>query len=72
MPAFSPIKRRDLILNLRKAGFDGPYSGSNHQYMTKGHLRLSIPNPHKGDIGTALLSKILRQAGISRDEWENL
>lgn len=27
MPAFSPIKRRDLILNLRKAGFDGPYSG---------------------------------------------
>lgn len=72
MPAFSPIKRRDLILNLRKAGFDGPYSGGNHQHMVKGQLRLIIPNPHKGDIAPALLTKILRQAGISRDEWENL
>lgn len=40
--------------------------------MVKGHLRLIIPNPHKGDITPALLSKILRQAGISRDDWDGL
>jgi predicted RNase H-like HicB family nuclease len=31
-----------------------------------------VPNPHRGDIGRNLLSRILRQAGISRDEWEQL
>lgn len=37
--------------------------------MTKGDNVLTIPNPHKAEIGPALLSRILRQAGISRDEW---
>ena len=30
---------------------------------------LRIPNPHAQDISIDLLSKILRQAGISRKEW---
>jgi hypothetical protein len=30
---------------------------------------LTIPNPHRRDIGLNLLSIILRQAGISRREW---
>ena len=55
MPTFGPIKRRELINYLRQAGFSGPYSGSKHQFMIKGHLRVSIPNPHKGDIGRNLL-----------------
>ena len=33
MPAFGPIKRRDLIGYLRQLGFDGPYSGKKHQFM---------------------------------------
>jgi predicted RNA binding protein YcfA (HicA-like mRNA interferase family) len=40
--------------------------------MVKGDLALTIPNPHKGDIGRDLLTRILRQAGISREEWEQL
>ena len=40
--------------------------------MVKGALRLAIPNPHKGDIGQEFLARILRQAGIERDEWEKL
>ncbi len=72
MPAFGPVKRQKLIRNLRKLGFEGPYSGGNHQYMVKGQLRLVIPNPHKGDISRALLSRILRQAGIERENWERL
>jgi predicted RNA binding protein YcfA (HicA-like mRNA interferase family) len=29
-----------------------------------------IPNSHRGeDIGIDLITKILKQAGISRDEW---
>lgn len=72
MPAIKPIKRRELVRNLRKLGFDGPYAGGNHQYMVKGQRKLWIPNPHSGDISSAFLLKILRQAGISREEWENM
>jgi hypothetical protein len=41
----------------QKAGFEGPYAGGKHQFMIKGNLRLTIPNPHKADIGSNLLSK---------------
>ena len=40
--------------------------------MLKGNLRIIIPNPHRNDIGFRLLSAILRQAEISREEWEAL
>jgi predicted RNA binding protein YcfA (HicA-like mRNA interferase family) len=72
MPPFGPTKRSDLIRTLRKAGFDGPYSGGKHQFMVRGSLRLVIPNPHSGEISRALLARILRQAEISREEWEEL
>jgi len=72
MPTFGPISRRDLVRYLREVGFDGPYPGGKHQYMVKGELKLTIPNSHQGDISQALLSRILRQGNISRDEWEGL
>ena len=37
--------------------------------MINRDLRLTIPNPHKKEIGVDLLARILRQAGISKDEW---
>lgn len=72
MPRFGAISRRDLLDCLRQCGFDGPYSGGKHQFLIKGTLRLTIPNPHQGDIGIDLLGKILKQAGISREEWNKL
>ena len=72
MPPFGPISRRDLVRALRTAGFDGPYSGGKHPFMLKGDLTLTLPNPHHGDIGRELLATNLRQAGISREEWERL
>jgi hypothetical protein len=35
-------------------------------------IRLRIPNPDAEDIGRGLLVRILRQAGIEREEWEAL
>jgi hypothetical protein len=40
--------------------------------MVRGELRLVIPNPHTGEISRDLLARLLRQAGISREEWEQL
>ena len=72
MPRFGSVSRKDLIRYLRQIGFDGPYSGGKHQFMLKGTLTLRIPNPHQGDIGKELLTRLLRQAGIDKDEWEKL
>ncbi len=72
MPIFSSINRQDLIYYLKQLGFEGLYSGKRHQFMLKDKLRLIIPNPHQGDISKSLLAKILKQAEISRDEWESL
>jgi len=72
MPSFGPIKRADLIRHFRQLGFEGPSSGGKHQYMVRDKLTVRIPNPHRTDIGRQLLSRILRQAGISHEEWESL
>jgi predicted RNA binding protein YcfA (HicA-like mRNA interferase family) len=72
MPALGPIKRRDLVRYLRQLGFKGPYAGTKHQFMIKGNLTLTLPNLHQSDIGVGLLSRILKQAHISREEWERL
>ncbi|WP_404792768.1 hypothetical protein [Acetomicrobium flavidum] len=37
--------------------------------MIKGDLVLTIPNPHRKEISVDLLTRILKQAGITREEW---
>jgi len=65
------ISWRKLVRKFRELGFDGPYSGGRHLFMAKGELKIRIPNPHRGDVSKYLLSEILRQAGISNDDWKN-
>jgi predicted RNA binding protein YcfA (HicA-like mRNA interferase family) len=72
MPPFGPIKRKDLIRHLKHLGFEGPYSGGKHQFMARGDVTIRVPNPQQADIGRELLARILRQAGITRDQWEAL
>ncbi|HRK22918.1 MAG TPA: type II toxin-antitoxin system HicA family toxin [Fimbriimonadaceae bacterium] len=71
MPRFGPISRRDLISTMRILGFDGPLAGGNHEYMVRDNRRVFIPNPHGGEISVSLLARVLRQAGITRSEWED-
>lgn len=72
MPTFGPISRRELVHCLRRVGFEGPFSGGKHQFLVRGEITIRVPNPHQGDISLSLLSRILRQAGVSKDEWESL
>ncbi|MBI4339742.1 MAG: type II toxin-antitoxin system HicA family toxin [Chloroflexi bacterium] len=69
MAELSPVSWPNLVRQFRKLGFDGPYQGGKHPYMIKGNLVLTIPNPHRGDIGVALLSRILRRSGVTEEEW---
>jgi predicted RNA binding protein YcfA (HicA-like mRNA interferase family) len=72
MPRLGPISRRELIRRLRQLGFGPPVAGTRHEYKEGRGRRVRIPNPHRGSIGADLLPEILRQTGISRDEWEAL
>lgn len=72
MPPFKPIKRKELIKALKEAGFEGPFAGGRHEFLIKGELRLILPNPHQSEISRDLLARILRQANLTREEWENL
>lgn len=56
---------------LKRLGFAGPFSGGRHEYMVRADVVVTIPNPHRGDISRDLLAVILRQAGVSRREWES-
>lgn len=72
MPPFGPIKRREMIRCLKALGFQGPFPGGNHEFMVRDGLTLTLPNPHRSDVGRELLARILRQASIDRHEWERV
>lgn len=67
----NPVKRGLLIMRMKRLGFVGPYSGGKHQFLVRESARLILPNPHASEIGPALLSRILQQAGVSREEWDS-
>lgn len=65
-----PVSRMELIRRLGKLGFNGPFTGSGNEFMIRGITRVKLPNPHHGqDVSVDLLARILRDAGIPRDEW---
>ncbi len=39
-----PCRRRDFVRRLRVLGFDGPFSGTRHQFMVYQERRLAIPS----------------------------
>jgi predicted RNA binding protein YcfA (HicA-like mRNA interferase family) len=41
---WTPCKRREFIRRLRGLGFDGPFSGSRHQFLVRGENRLTVPS----------------------------
>ncbi len=69
MSRLLPVSRRELIERLSRLGFEGPYTGGRHQFMLRGDRRLILPNPHRGEISVDLLARLLRQSGVSREEW---
>ncbi len=69
MAKLKPVSRRELVSKLKALGFSGPFSGGKHEWMRRGTLRVTIPNPHGGSIDPGLVRRILREAGIEIEEW---
>jgi hypothetical protein len=68
----STLSRKELIRKFRALGYSGPFSGAKHQFMIKGSQKIRIPNPHISDIDVSLIKEILRQAGISIQDWDKV
>lgn len=73
MARLIPVSWQTLVDRLSELGWSGPHKKQGKKrhtyYMAKGAHKLTIPNPHRSDIGVELLKLILKQAGVSRDEW---
>lgn len=73
MSRWTPCKRRDFIKKLRRLGFDGPFSGTRHQFMVFDDNRLTIPS--NDEYSVAQLRMMIREVeeiiarSISLDEW---
>ena len=67
-----PVSRRELIRRLRALGWQGPWAASGHMAMFKDGRRLSVPNPHGGDIDWTLTKRLLIKARIEAEEWDKL
>lgn len=69
MSRLSSVSRRELVRKLKVLGLEGPFPGGKHRWMRRAGVRIIVPNPHGGDIDPGLIRRILRNAGISVDEW---
>ncbi|MFN8496159.1 MAG: type II toxin-antitoxin system HicA family toxin [Caldilineaceae bacterium] len=71
MPKLNPENPRIVIQKLRQLGFEGPIGGGRHVFMRHPETKLKIPVPiHQGrDLPTGTLRAIIRQSGLTVEEW---
>jgi hypothetical protein len=76
MSPWQPCKRRVFIKRLRKLGFEGPFSGTRHQFMVFENYRLSIPS--NTEFSVPQLRMMIREVEsildrtLNSDEWNRL
>jgi hypothetical protein len=76
MPGWRPIKRRIFIRKLRGLGFEGPLSGTRHEFMIFGEHRQTIPT--NSEYSVPQVRMLIRQVEsivrrpISLEEWDSL
>jgi len=75
MPGLGPCKRREFIRKLRALGYAGPFPGGNHASMSRtasatvpGAETVTVPNT---DLDVKLLARVLKESGISHDDFMN-
>jgi predicted RNA binding protein YcfA (HicA-like mRNA interferase family) len=73
MPKLSPLKTRDLILKPQTLGFEGPFPGGRHSRMVSLKTGQIIPiSVHSKEISVGLIRAIIREIGITPEEWLEL
>ena len=76
MSQWKPCKRREFIKRLRKLGFEGPYSGTRHQFLIYELHRIAIPS--NAEYSVPQLRFMIREIEdiigrvVTADEWHKL
>ena len=63
MSKLVPVSRAKLIRRLRKIGFEGPFPGSDHDFMVRCDNFVRIPNYHRREIGANLIVEEYEEEG---------
>ncbi|MFN6481416.1 MULTISPECIES: hypothetical protein [unclassified Nostoc] len=76
MSRWIPCKRRDFVKKLRSLGFDGPFSGTRHQFMVYGEYRLTIPSNDEYSVPQLRMMirevEVILEREITLEEWNSL
>lgn len=76
MSRWTPCKRRDFLRKLRQLGFEGPYSGTRHQFLVFASHRMTVPT--NAEYSVPQLRMMLREVeeilgrSLTPEEWERL
>jgi hypothetical protein len=76
MSQWVPCKRREFIRRLREIGFDGPFTGTRHQFMVYKRHRLAVPSNAEYSVPQLrmMLQEVAEIIGreITAEEWNRL
>jgi len=74
MSRWTPCKRSEFVRRARKLGFEGPYSGTRHQFLVRGNYRLTVPS--NAEYSVPQLRLLLREVeaiigrNVTQEQWE--
>ena len=67
-----PLRAREVIRKLERAGFRlARQRGSHARHLNREDQGVTVPI-HPGDSPIPVVRSIMRQAGISQEEWDEL
>lgn len=73
MTSFPSVTGKELLLALKKAGFSLVRVKGSHHFMQHADGRSTVVPVHAGEtIGPGLISKILRDCELSREQLQEL
>ena len=62
----------EAVRKLERAGWTTVRTKGSHVMMTKEGYQWTLSIPQHDELGTGLLRKLIRQAGLSDEEFNNL
>lgn len=73
MTTFPSLTGREVVKVLRRAGFRAIRVKGSHHFLRHKDGRTTVVPVHSGEtIGPGLMSKILRDCDLTRDEFDDL
>jgi predicted RNA binding protein YcfA (HicA-like mRNA interferase family) len=74
MSRLVPLRATEVVRRLRMKGYVGPVPGGRHVRMVHPETGRIIPIPMHGgrDVSVGLIRAIIREAGITAEEWNRL